>query len=302
MTFSSSRPGRSSRDNNKNNSNGGGGAAQKGGTNKTTPPTALLKALLAAHNNNNNKGGPGLAKPLEILLECNSLAVLEQVALEEAQASSSKLRARRQARAKGEGASVMSALSTPSGSTNFSTFWVWEWALVIFKSDFMKKFHTHAHYANNQNKSSSRDQQQQNQQSPPTFQPLHAAAQVKDCPLAFLILSMRAYPQQVRTPADDIHGNLPLHTVAGWDVTDPSSVSRKSMALSTLVSEYPQASKVRNKQGKTPLSLALETGTSWDNGVRRLTSFQREGSFRSATGPSRQSSYVTHRSGTSAAR
>ena len=108
---------------------------------------------------------------------------------------------------------------------------------------------------------------------------MHAVAQVKDCPLPFLMLAMRAYPNQVRAP-DAFTGNLPLHTVAGWETSDPSSISRKSMALSALVSEYPQATKVKNKSGKTPMSLALETGTSWDNGVRRLTTFQREGSFR----------------------
>jgi hypothetical protein len=109
---------------------------------------------------------------------------------------------------------------------------------------------------------------------------MHAAARVKDCPLPFLILAMRSSPMQVRT-ADAETGNYPVHFIAGWDISDHSSVSRKSMALSALVSEYPQATKIRNKIGKTPLSLALETGTTWDQGVRRLTSFQKEHSFSS---------------------
>lgn len=215
---------------------------------KAAAATAIMKALLDEDLNG------GLARPLDLLFECNSLAVLEQVALEEAQASSSKLRARRQARS--TGGSVASAYS--SGSTNFTNFWVWEWALILLKSEHNRKFR---HY-----------------KPIPPFNVMHTAAQVKDCPLPFLMLSMRAFPNQVRAP-DAFTGNLPLHTVAGWETSDPSSISRKSMALSALVSEYPQATKVRNKSGKTPLSLALETGTSWDNGVRRLTTFQRDGSF-----------------------
>jgi hypothetical protein len=77
---------------------------------------------------------------------------------------------------------------------------------------------------------------------------------------------------------DERTGNLPLHFVAAWDVSDPSTISRKSMALNSLLSEYPQAGSVRNRRGKTPMSLSLESGTSWDNGVRRLTSFRKEGS------------------------
>jgi Ankyrin repeat len=219
---------------------------------KSPTPTSILKTLLE-----HDLVGASLSRPLDVLFECNSLAVLEQVALEEAQASSSKLRARRQARSSGE--SAASAVS--SGSTNFANFWVWEWAIIMLKSEIL------------------RAKPSKNKSSVPAFAALHVSASVKDCPLPFLMLAMRAYPTQVRNP-DIQTGNLPLHTVAGWDVSDPASISRKSMALSALVSEYPQATKIRNKQGKTPLSMALETGTSWDSGVRRLTTFQREGSFK----------------------
>lgn len=95
---------------------------------------------------------------------------------------------------------------------------------------------------------------------------MHAAAQLKDCPIPFILLAMRAYPEQVRQ-VDERTGNLPLHFVAAWDVSDPTTVSRKSMALNALVSEYPEGGKVRNRRGKTPMSLALESGTSWDSGI-----------------------------------
>jgi ankyrin repeat protein len=219
--------------------------------------TAILKALLAQDIQS------GMARPLDLLFECNSLSVLEQIALEEAQASSSKLRARRQARSNGADPTQV----FPTGSTNFANFWVWEWAIIMLKSDH------------------SRRNTQYNKPIPP-FSAMHAAAQVKDCPVPFLMLTMRAFPSQVRA-VDEATGNLPLHIVAGWETSDPSSISRKSMALSVLVSEYPHATKIRNKSGKTPLSLALETGTSWDNGVRRLTSFSRDPSFRVPTVTSR---------------
>jgi hypothetical protein len=217
---------------------------------RSATSTSILNTLLEEDHQ------CGLVKALDLLFECNSLIVLEQLALEEAQASSSKLRAKRQARSEG----TSPASICPSASTNFSNFWVWEWTLILIKSDHRRR------YANNI-------------RGPmPPYNPLHAAAQIKDCPIPFLMLAMRAYPNQLRS-ADESNGNLPIHTVAGWETTDPSSISRKSMAISALVSEYPQGTKVRNKSGKTPLSLALETGTSWDNGVRRLSSVSKEPSF-----------------------
>ena len=224
---------------------------------KTGDPTvAILKALLKK-----NHSTMSIAKALDTLFECNSLAVLEQVALEESLASTLRLRARRQARSSG------GRIQTINGTTNFANFWVWEWALILLEADHSRRYADCTPY--------------------PQFRPMHAAALVKDCPAPFLILAMRAYPEQVRI-ADERTGNLPLHFVAAWDVSDPSTVSRKSMALNALVTEYPQAGSVRNKRGKTPMSLSLESGTSWDNGVRRLTSFRKERSV-SVMGPSLRS-------------
>lgn len=216
----------------------------KGSTRDAT--TSILKALLKEEHSTTS-----IAKALDTLFECNSLAVLEQVALEESLAATRRLRARRQARSSG------GSIQTINGTTNFANFWVWQWVLIILEADHTRR------YANTTF-------------SPP-FLAMHAAAQTKDCPLPFLSLAMRAYPAQVRQ-VDGRTGNLPLHFVAAWDVSDPSTISRKSMALNSLLTEYPQAGSVRNKRGKTPMSLSLESGTSWDNGVRRLTSFRKEGS------------------------
>lgn len=211
--------------------------------------TSILRVLLEARSVMN------VSKPLDLLLECNSLELLENVALEEAQASSLKLRARRMARS--DDATVVTRASTvcTTGSTNFAHYWVWEWAILILKSRHKRKF--------------------SNYKPTPIFSIMHEAAQVKDCPVPFLMLAMRAFPEELRSP-EPLSGNYPLHFVAGWNVKASASVSRKSMALSAVVSEFPEATVFRNKQGMTPLSLALSTGTSWENGVRRLATFQNE--------------------------
>lgn len=231
-------------------------------TKKSDPTTSILRALLAKESHSTTL----IAKSLDTLFECNTLAVLEQVALEDSLASTLRLRARRQARQKLE--SEHSSLPPPQGTTNFSNFWVWEWALLLLEAEHVKR---------NANVTPS-----------PPFLAMHTAAQVKDCPIPILTLAMRAHPDQVRK-ADERTGNLPLHFVAAWDVSDQSTVSRKSMALNALVSEYPQAGSVRNKRGKTPMSLSLESGTSWDNGVRRLTSFRKQGSASFGLGTSMRS-------------
>lgn len=212
---------------------------------------SILKAILEEENSTT-----GLAKVLDTLFECNSLAVLEQVSLEEAQALVMRVRARRQA------LSSVVNLQPASGSTSFANFWVWEWALMLFEADYSRRY------------GSSTVTSSDLSTAAPPFYALHVAVQVKDCPIPFIILAMRAYPEQVQK-VDERTGNLPLHFVSAWDVSDPSTVSRKSMALNVLVSEYLQAGRVRNQRGKTPMSLALESGTSWDNGIRRLTSFRK---------------------------
>ena len=171
---------------------------------KRDPTTSILKALLKKEHTSTL-----IAKALDALFECNTLVVLEHVALEESLASTRRLRARRQARSSG------GSVQTIDGTTNFDHFWVWSWALMLLEADHTRR------YANVTPK--------------PSFLAMHAAAQVKDCPVPFLILAMRAHPDQVRQ-VDERTGNLPLHFVAAWDVSDPSTVSRKSMALNALVS------------------------------------------------------------------
>ena len=107
---------------------------------------------------------------------------------------------------------------------------------------------------------------------------LKAACGLAGCPLPILTLAMTAFPNQIKEK-DEMHGNVgnfPLHEVCSWPCeqdsasTDPVISSRKGMAISALRQRYPNAAFVSNNNGKTPLDLALATGTTWDGGVRKL--------------------------------
>jgi hypothetical protein len=93
------------------------------------------------------------------------------------------------------------------------------------------------------------------------FQALHVASQITDCPTPFLALAMRSSPGETRTP-DRTTLNMPLHSVASWQLPEgTSSLCRKSMAVRTLESEYPEALKAKNKRKKTPMDLEEESGS-----------------------------------------
>jgi hypothetical protein len=207
-----------------------GGRRRKSST--VTPRcTSLLKALTKFDV------GISLTKSLDLLFSCNSLQVLEHVSQEEAQSFAGRLRDRRLQRKTNQRVPV------PPGSRNFQHFWVWDFLEALLQSE-----HEHTY---------------KDIKPVPPFNLTHTASQVKDFPLAFFMLCMRAYPAQIRT-LSIVHANLPVHSVAAWDASD-SMVARKSMTLMELVYEHPSACNYRNRQGKTPLSLALATRTCWDS-------------------------------------
>jgi len=208
--------------------------------------TAVLNALLE------NDLGIAIVNNISLLLECNTLEVMEHVAQEEAHSFVRRLRDRRKQRK-----TPNEPLPLPSGSRNLQGFWVWEFLLAMLKSE-----HEHTY---------------KEAKPIPPFNALHTASQIDDFPLPFLMLCMRVYPAQVRTPSV-VKAELPVHSVAAWDVRSDSKVARKSMALVQLLSDHPTSSQRRNEEGKTPLSLAIETGTAWNSGVRRLTAAQKEDS------------------------
>ena len=66
-----------------------------------------------------------------------------------------------------------------------------------------------------------------------------------------------------------------LHSVCCWGGREPRNddavnFSRKQMAISNILREYPAAAATTDAQERTPLCLALEHRTSWNGGVSKL--------------------------------
>ena len=208
--------------------------------------TKVLKALTERDL------GISIPRSLDLLLSCNSRGVLERVAQEEALSFAGRLRDRQRQRA-----SPDLEEQTPIGS-RFQYYWVWDFVLAILRSE-----HEHTY---------------RDIKPVPPFNALHTASQIADFPLPFMMLCLRAYPAQARTPSI-VQSELPIHSIAGWNVdsaANASIVARKSMTISQMASDHPKACRVKNRHGKTPCSLALETGTGWDFGVQKLSEAQHD--------------------------
>lgn len=232
-----------------------GGHLPQGGTMKPQTCTSVLKAIVE------NDMGISISRSLDLLLACNSLEVMEHVTQEEARSSLVRLRDRRRQRAASEGKELcepVPGLPVPTGSRNCQGFWVWEFVLTILRAEHEHTFGSIKPL--------------------PPFNALHTACQIPGFPPAFTILCMRAYPSQLRTPCIGDSG-LPIHSVASWEVDTTGCHARKGMTLVEMAHEHPTSCRYRNRQGKTPLSLALESGTTWQSGVRRLTLAQKQDSF-----------------------
>ena len=244
--------------------------------------TAVLKALTEF------KGAEqyySIPKALDLLYSCNALSVGELITQEETRQimSVTNLKIGQDHSAQGaktlwnEICEVFCAPGTKMSQTNHGRGWLWEFVLTMLRS-----YHACTY------RSKSLDS------FIPPFNAVHTASRINDFPLAFYMLLLKAYPNQVTTrlgnqKVDKISkkeirdgashdknsgdGGLPLHVVAGWETSD-AMVARKSMTLSQLLYEYPAGASIKNHQHQTPLSIALETGTSWQHGVRRLTSAQ----------------------------
>ena len=182
--------------------------------------------------------------PIELLYRCNSTAFLECVSVDDIKKRRKPLSARSLEQSK----NVMKRMTQ---------WWVWRWTILLLK------YGTLPH-----KKMGAR------------FCALQAAAGLVGCPLPILTLAMNAFPLQIRQ-LDEMHasgrdGNLPLHEVCSWpceeDVTstDPVIPSRKSMAIASLLAEYPEAAKTPNRHLQAPLELAVASGTTWDSGIRKL--------------------------------
>jgi hypothetical protein len=232
-----------------------GGKTPRGAPMKSQTCTYVLKSIVEYEM------GIALTRSLDLLLACNSLEVMEHVTQEEARSSLVRLRDRRRQRAASdakESCESERALPLPTGSRNCQGFWVWEFVLTILRAE-----HEHTFGSI---------------RPVPPFNALHTACQIPGFPTAFTILCMRAYPSQLRTPCIGDSG-LPIHSVASWEVTSNGYQARKGMTIVEMAHEHPTSCRYRNRMGKTPLSLALESGTAWQSGVRRLTLAQKQDSF-----------------------
>lgn len=69
---------------------------------------------------------------------------------------------------------------------------------------------------------------------------------------------------------------LPLHEVCSWRddsenvAGDPFIATRKFKAMRMLLGQFPEAARMTNNCGETPLQLAIETCTPWHGGLEAL--------------------------------
>lgn len=220
------------------------------GKKSLTNCTAVLKVLLEEYNSDLS-----LPQTLDFLLSCNSLEVMEHLAQAEAKSFMLRLCDRRKQRNRTKNESAKTS-STHNGSRHLETFWVWTFVLTMLRIEHEQTF--------------------SDAKPIPPFDALYTASQIDDFPPAFFMLCMRAYPGQVMKP-NIIQSDLPVHSVARWDVSCDSKAARKSIMLTQLLSDHPSTSRARNDHGKTPLSLAIESETAWNLGVKRMTVAQKEG-------------------------
>ena len=210
--------------------------------------TSVLRQLLmkAPELANLRLRGDKVEGPIEYLYKCNQSAFSEAV-MDEMYDSDQE-------------GTMQSDFTVPERRQQVvetvSKWWIWKWAVMIMKYGSLK-----------QKKKGAR------------FAAVHTAAAQVGCPTNLLSITLYAFPRQVKQTLESKDGvhNLPLHLICSWPChqdyggTGEAVVSiRKSMAIARVLDEYPEACREKNNRGETPLELALKTGTTWDNGIRRL--------------------------------
>lgn len=99
------------------------------------------------------------------------------------------------------------------------------------------------------------------------FQSLHAAISLDlYLPESVVLMITQAHPEQLEH-ADPNTGQLPLALAAGML---HYSASRSSTLIELLLQGYPRAAQSIDRQGRFPLSLAVDSGKRWDAGVELL--------------------------------
>lgn len=202
--------------------------------------TRMLQILLEPGLNTTQKGECkadslgciSTSKLLEVLYECNSSAILDAL----------------------ECASISSGRNNSLSMKDLNGWWVWQWMLVLLKYSVADTW-THGS----------------------EFSATHAAVSLDNgCPMPLLMLLVRAFPNQARIPCPMTGTNrYALHSVCCWggkesSNDDPMNYSRKQMAISAMLREYPAATSITDSEERTPLCLALENRTLWNGGVSKL--------------------------------
>ncbi len=107
------------------------------------------------------------------------------------------------------------------------------------------------------------------------YKSLHAACGLTGCPLPILLIAAQSNPAQLKEPVNEL-GNLPLHQVCMWICDsemiagDPFVLRRKTAAIESLLQLYPEAARIKNNMGETPLQLAIESKTPFHGGLEAL--------------------------------
>ncbi|GAX24466.1 hypothetical protein FisN_2Hh045 [Fistulifera solaris] len=107
------------------------------------------------------------------------------------------------------------------------------------------------------------------------YKSLHAACGLTGCPLPILLIAAQSNPGQLKEPVNEL-GNLPLHQVCMWICDsemiagDPFVLRRKTAAIESLLQLYPEAARIKNNMGETPLQLAIESKTPFHGGLEAL--------------------------------
>lgn len=200
--------------------------------------TNILRLLLESDgkDSNNNKDcrqvdRKVIGTALEVLYEWNSSSILHAV----------------------ECASIASGRNNSLAMSDLNGWWVWQWLILLLE---LSIIHVEGRCQ---------------------FSATHAAASLPHgCPLPLLMLLIRAFPIQARIPCPMTRtSQYVLHSVCCWGGTVPRNgdtvnYSRKQMALSAVLREFPAASSVTDSEGRTPLCLALQHRTMWNGGVSKL--------------------------------
>lgn len=99
--------------------------------------------------------------------------------------------------------------------------------------------------------------------------------EVRQLPVELIQLILQNSVEQIYTV--DADGRLPLHIIAASRNSDKAKVKQVIFALVQL---YPEAAAIPDFSGKLPLTLALESGKGWDEGVHVLLDAYPDAVFR----------------------